>query len=106
MLKRFASGLAIWTLFVGTCLAFQESPAPANEQLPPPVVSAPAVVIAPAVPKVPAEGARVPAVIQQMQALDRHARIGMLCYSGPFPPVKREPLPALALKVKFQLPQR
>jgi hypothetical protein len=100
MLKRFASGLAIWTLFVGTCLAFQESPAPANEQLPPPVVSAPAV------PKVRADGARVPAVIQQMQALDRHARIGMLCYSGPFAPVKKEALPALALKVKFQLPQR
>ena len=99
MLKRFASGLAIWTLFVGTCLAFQEpSPGPAVQKRSP--------AVAPAVPKVPAEGARVPAVIQQMQALDRHARIGMLCYKGAFAPVKKEALPALALKVKFQLPQR
>lgn len=101
MLKRLASGVAIWTLVVGCCLAFQESPAPAVEKPPPPVL------IAPAVPEGPAADARVPAVIQEMRALERHARIGMICYDGASRlPVKKEPLPALALHVKFQLPRR
>jgi hypothetical protein len=101
MLKRFASGLAIWTLFGGCCFAFQESStAPAVEK------PLPRAMIAPAVPERPAADTRVPAVIQEMQALERHARIGMICYSGAFGiPVKKQPLPALALN-KLQLPRR
>jgi hypothetical protein len=101
MLKRFASSLAIWTLAVGCCLASQESsPAPAVVKPSPPVV------IAPAPPGDPADDRRVPAVIQEMQALERHARVGMICYSGAFGmPMKKQALPAFAL-YKHRLPRR
>jgi hypothetical protein len=101
MLKRCASSLVIWTLVVGCCLAFQDSsPAPAVEKPSPPAV------IGAAAPVRSADDTRVPAAIQEMQALERHARIGMICYSGAFGmPMKKQALPALALN-KLQLPRR
>jgi hypothetical protein len=48
-----------------------------------------------------------PEPIRQVQALDRHARMGMICYTGPFGgPAKKDTLPALAANFKFAPPRR
>jgi hypothetical protein len=102
MLKRFASGLAIWTLFVACGLAFQESsPAPAVEKRSPPVASPPAAAAS------SPDNARAPDAVHEVRALDRHARTGMICYAGAFGgPVKKEALPAFALGGRPQLKRR
>jgi hypothetical protein len=100
MLKRFASSLVIWTLVVGSCLASQDSPPAPAAGKPSPLV------IAAAAPRAPADDTRVPAVIQEMKALEHHARTGMICYRGAFGgPMKKQALPVFALK-KLELPRR
>jgi hypothetical protein len=42
----------------------------------------------------------MPAVVQQMRALERTARFDMICYEGRFSPVPTVSLPAIALDVK------
>ena len=102
MLKRFASGLAIWTLAAATGLAVQELTPAA-----PAVTPAPQAPAAPAVRDTPANDAPVPEPIREMQALHRHARTGMICYTGTFGgPAKKEAMPALALNFKLQPPRK
>jgi len=98
MLKRFASGLGICTLAAATGLAAQEL-APAV----PAVRPAPQ----PAAPAVRAPDRMKPEPIREVQALDRHARTGMILYAGAFGgPAKKDALPALAVNFKLAPPRR
>jgi hypothetical protein len=91
MLKWLFSAMFIWALFVGCCLAFNEAP---------PQTGAYASARSIEPPTQPS----LPPVVRQMQALERHARINMICYTGRFdagelPELKR-PLKIMALTVK------
>jgi hypothetical protein len=99
MLKRFASGLGICTLAAATGLAAQEL-APSVPAVRP--ASQPAAASA-----VRAPDRMKPEPIREVQALDRHARTGMVLYAGAFGgPAKKEALPALAVNFKLAPPRR
>jgi hypothetical protein len=124
MWKQVLAGFAVCALVVGGCFMFNETPTSASENemaaapqarqpAPSPIQvrsasgAKPRVQIFDSEPAArlsgPAKAAPSPIGIQseptaaqQMQALDRHARVGMICYPGRFGP---SDAPAIALMV-------
>jgi hypothetical protein len=128
MWKQVLAAFAIWTVVVGCGFMFNETPTSAseNEMAAAPQARQPV----PSPIQVPsASGAKrrvqifdsqpaarssrspeaapspigiqpEPSAAQQMQALDRHTRVGMICYPGKF---GASNAPAIALDVKLKL---
>ena len=105
MLKRLSSVLAIWAGIVTCAVAFSESPAqPEATSSAAQRVDVPQQAGNPP----PAPARTVPPVVEQMLALERHARTGMICYMGPFAPTQLAELnkAAKALAVQVSPPRQ
>jgi hypothetical protein len=102
MPKAVMSALTIGLVVVVCSFAIETSARASQDAAPPPPARTAKAVPAP-VPR-PTDIQPVPSVVQQMQALERHARVGMLCYKGRFGQpdlaATKTRLPAIALKVE------
>jgi hypothetical protein len=78
MWKQAIAAVAVWAVIVACCFVFNETPTSASQDLREPTGAAPAQ--APS----PLELQPEPSGGQQMDALDRHARSRMICYTGRF----------------------
>lgn len=76
MPRRLLSILAIWTLVVGCCFAFGETPASKN--------GTQAVTPVPGTPAVPPRIRPDASIAQQMLGFEHHARTNMILYTGRF----------------------
>ena len=91
MWKPVLAALAIWTVVVGCCFWFNETPTRASENEMPAAPSGLQLTSSPiGIQPEPSAG-------QQMEALDRHARVRMICYPGQFGP---SDMPVIALGMK------
>jgi hypothetical protein len=79
MFTRLLTGLAIWTIAVGCFLALSETPVPASQRATGQALPAPALTTPPTLP-VRSDSP----VDRQMRALEHHARVNMILYTGRF----------------------
>ena len=99
----------IWTLILGGCVAVGAtgSGAPAQAQAPPvQPVAAPSQTATPEPPPRTMALAPLPGVVEQMQALEHHARVGMLCYTGRLGDARHAAAPTRLDPVAFHIASR
>jgi hypothetical protein len=101
MLKQVLAAFAVWTIVVGCCFLLNETATRAADD----GMAAAAPAPPPSPPQPPSSPIGIqpePSAAQQMQALDRHARVNMICYPGSFGGPDQG-VPAIALDVMVRL---